>query len=103
MLELLETNAVQCCALLCLGSAFSFSSRVASHLAQVVDHVLKLLETSAVGAQPRSAEAQRVLSFFMSSLNNPTMVSESLLAPSLNARAMVRVPFFMSSLNNLTW
>ena len=43
---------------------------------QVVRHLLRMLETSAKGAQPRGDEAQRILSFFMSSLKNPTLVSE---------------------------
>ena len=36
--------------------------------------MLKMLVTSAKGAQPRGAEAQRVLTFFISSLKNPTLV-----------------------------
>ena len=40
-------------------------------------HVLKMLETSAKGAQPRGEEAQRVLSFFMASLKNPTLVGRA--------------------------
>ncbi|KDD71425.1 hypothetical protein H632_c5059p0, partial [Helicosporidium sp. ATCC 50920] len=34
---------------------------------------LRMLETTAKGAQPRGEEAQRVLSFFMGSLKNPTL------------------------------
>lgn len=41
---------------------------------QVVRQLLRMLETSGRDAQPRSAEAQRVLSFFISSLKNPTLV-----------------------------
>lgn len=43
---------------------------------QVVHQLLRMLETSGRAAQPRSAEAQRVLSFFISSLKNPTLVRD---------------------------
>ena len=35
----------------------------------------KMLDTSAKGAQPRGEEAQRILSFFVGSIKNPTLVS----------------------------
>ena len=44
-----------------------------SNIQKVVEQLHKMLNTSAKGAQPRGDEAQRILSFFMSSLKNPTM------------------------------
>ncbi|KAK9815749.1 hypothetical protein WJX72_008855 [[Myrmecia] bisecta] len=40
---------------------------------RVVRQLLKMLEMSAMASQPRGLEAQRVLSFFLSSLKNPTL------------------------------
>ena len=44
-----------------------------SNIAKVVDQLYKMLNTSAKGAQPRGEEAQRILSFYMASLKNPTL------------------------------
>lgn len=43
------------------------------NVAKVVEQLHKMLNTSAKGAQPRGEEAQRILSFFMGSLKNPTL------------------------------
>ena len=46
-----------------------------TNVAKVADHLFKMLNTSAKGAQPRGEEAIRILSFFMGSLKNPTLMS----------------------------
>lgn len=48
-------------------------STARSNVAKVVEQLHKMLSTSAKGAQPRGEEAQRILSFFMASLKNPTL------------------------------
>jgi hypothetical protein len=48
-------------------------STARDNVAKVVGQLLKMLTTSARGAQPRGEEAQRLLSFFMGSLKNPTL------------------------------
>ena len=46
-----------------------------TNVGKVADHLYKMLNTSAKGAQPRGEEAVRILSFFMGSLKNPTLMS----------------------------
>ena len=46
-----------------------------TNVGKVADHLYKMLNTSAKGAQPRGEEAIRLLSFFMGSLKNPTLMS----------------------------
>jgi len=46
-----------------------------SNVGKVVRHLHQMLNTSAKGAQPRGEEAVRILSFFMGSLKNPTLVN----------------------------
>ncbi len=46
-----------------------------TNVGKVANHLHKMLNTSAKGAQPRGEEAVRVLSFFMGSLKNPTLMS----------------------------
>lgn len=46
-----------------------------TNVGKVADHLYKMLNTSAKGAQPRGDEAVRILSFFMGSLKNPTLMS----------------------------
>ena len=44
-----------------------------NNIKSVVSQLYKMLTTSAKGAQPRGEEAQRILSFFVGSLKNPTL------------------------------
>lgn len=46
-----------------------------SNIGKVVRHLHQMLSTSAKGAQPRGEEAVRILSFFMGSLKNPTLMN----------------------------
>ena len=46
-----------------------------SNVGKVVRHLHQMLNTSAKGAQPRGDEALRILSFFMGSLKNPTLMN----------------------------
>ena len=48
-------------------------SAVKENMHRVVNQILKMLETTSKGAQPRGEEANRVLAFFMGSMRNPTL------------------------------
>jgi hypothetical protein len=51
------------------------SPQIASDAVQVAKHLLCVLEASIEGPQLCGGEAQRILSFFISSIMNPTLVS----------------------------